>query len=217
MPGLLSLPLKLTPQVRLQALCDLMTALLKGFDGVEFEEVLENGVEKQQLLKTVYVVYLNADDHVVGYFALTIDWDKFRINASSDENDFDFDASLTVEEQITEVHRLMMARLQTLKQRYGVVTQEMQYAYIKEVEEDPERLQQVRAQLGLAPVKEREGNHLLEAAQKGDEYTSKRSTSLTARLVFETRAVTWRDRLQRWMRRRLSRRTRGKDANSKPD
>lgn len=197
---LLTVPPEIVIKAKLETLCELMTALLSGFGGADFEDVLARGVKEQHLLQTVFVVYLNAKDEVVGHFTLRIDWTRFQVEATSDTGELALDASLPLDERITKVHRVMMEEYEKRCQQYGVVAKEVQYAYVKEVEDNPARLNEVRAYLGLSPAKARPGDDLLDNPEIS--YHSKDSKSLTVQWGFRP-TEPWK-RMQRWFRHRLT-------------
>lgn len=170
---------------RLRVLRDVVGELVTGFGAQSALDVIQTGIENQ-VLKKIWINYVNGKGKLVGRVVITIDWDKHRILAQPDNSPgFEIDtAAQSIMGQISQVYPLLIAHTERMRSAYEVTEITVHVTYTAEVQANAQKLQAARKLLDTSPVAEYEW---AERPKQGKqeielEYISRRLAELKVRI-----------------------------------
>ena len=141
---------------RIKVLHRVTRELAKSF-GCEREslDTIEKGILQRQVIKKIFINYLNDDNKLVGRVTIEIDWNKHRVLADTDKGlDFEIDSNQSIIKQISMIYPKIIEHTNNLREAYEIKKIETQYIYKNEVRNDTTKLNETRKFLGTSPAED---------------------------------------------------------------
>jgi len=152
--------IKVEPEIlllyRIEVLDTVTRTLAEGF-GCEGESLntIKKGITERQVIKKIFINYLNDDNKLVGRVTIEIDWKKHRVLADADKGpDFEIDSKQSIIKQISIIYPKIIEHTNNLRKAYKIKRIETQYSYTNDVWKDPIKLNETRKFLGTSPGKD---------------------------------------------------------------
>ena len=142
---------------RLRVLHYVVHELASGFGvGEGALKTIKKGILDKQIIERIWINYLNSEGKLVGRVIITIDWERHRVRASSENGksfQIDSSESISISEQISRVYSTLVKHTEKLRKAFGVEEIKVRYSYTHDIWEDEKELQKAREFLGTSPGK----------------------------------------------------------------
>ena len=143
-------------RTRIQVLHTVTRGLAECF-GCEREslDTITKGISQRQVIKKIFISYLNDDNKLIGRVTIEIDWKKHRVLANTDKGpEFEIDSKQSIIKQISMIYPKIIEHTNNLREAYEIKRIETQYSYTDEVRNDPIKLNKTRKILGTSPAED---------------------------------------------------------------
>lgn len=142
---------KVEVRARVLVLYDVVRELFEAFGGTDRTGALRRGILDAQLIKSVSFNYYDADDRLLAWVGLTIDWEKHRVLAKTGEGreiEIAQEPGRSVAEQLHRTFGVIMSHTRALRENWGVARVVPSYVYVPDIQRDPARRREADAILG---------------------------------------------------------------------
>lgn len=141
--------------VRLEVLYQVTKELLQGFGVTETSvlETIQKGVLATQIIESIWIYYLNADERPIAQVTLKIDWNKHLIQGQSDDGKiFSIDYNKTTSEQISKIYSSIVKFIEDFTKSFEIKQIKVLYGLRQEIQADEKKRKEAQLFLGTVEV-----------------------------------------------------------------